>query len=80
MIGSGAYGVVCAAKDLSVDVKANIRDKTVAIKMISQKDCSRVLYIRILREMKILRNLNSENIVKLKDIILPESRSSFTHL
>lgn len=67
-IGHGAYGVVCSAKD-------NLNGEKVAIKKISKafehlKDTK-----RILREIKLLHHFHHENIVSLKDMLLPPSRN-----
>mmetsp|Transcript_9247 Transcript_9247/g.23117 ORF Transcript_9247/g.23117 Transcript_9247/m.23117 type:complete len:383 (-) Transcript_9247:679-1827(-) len=63
-IGKGAYGVVCSAQD-------NITGEKVAIKKIcgifdNVVDCKRTL-----REMQLLRHLNHENVISIRDVYLP---------
>mmetsp|Transcript_10363 Transcript_10363/g.26550 ORF Transcript_10363/g.26550 Transcript_10363/m.26550 type:complete len:352 (-) Transcript_10363:75-1130(-) len=69
-IGEGAYGMVCSALD-------NISGERVAIKKISpfehQTYCQRTL-----REVKILRRIQHENIIRMTDIIKCESLEDFT--
>lgn len=67
VVGRGAYGVVLAAKN-------NESNEMVAIKKISKAFEHRVFAKRTLRELKILRNLQHENILKLNTIVLPKSR------
>ncbi|KAL9651464.1 hypothetical protein ABK040_001411 [Willaertia magna] len=70
LIGRGSYGVVCSAIDKRTNEK-------VAIKKISNifqknKDYQK----RIVRELKILKHYSSikhENIVQLKDVVVPKS-------
>jgi len=52
MIGSGAYGIVVAAKDHS-DLDENGKPKLVAIKKIIKAFEHRIFALRTLREMKI---------------------------
>ena len=52
MIGSGAYGIVCAAKDHS-DKDENNEPKLVAIKKIIKAFEHRIFALRTLRELKI---------------------------
>lgn len=49
----------------------------VAIKKISKAFEHWIFAKRTLRELKILRNLNHENILKLSSIIMPKSRDKF---
>lgn len=63
-IGKGAYGVVCSARD-------NLTGEEVAIKKIagitdSITDCRRTL-----REMRLLRHFNHENVISIKDVYVP---------
>jgi serine/threonine protein kinase len=73
LIGAGAYGQVYAAIEED-NIETDVKKKLVAIKKISLKKESKVYYKRVLREIKILRNIKSQNIVRLKNIVLPESR------
>ena len=69
-IGKGAYGVVCSAKDSTTGEK-------VAIKKISNAFDNVTDARRTLREIKLLRRLQHENIVLLKDIMKPPSMDDF---
>lgn len=66
-VGRGAYGVVLAVKNTE-------SGEMVAIKKISKAFEHRIFAKRTLRELKILRNLHHENILKLHTIVLPKSR------
>lgn len=64
-MGSGAYGTVVSCEDSEAKDDAS---KMVAIKKI-EKAFEHPLYAkRTLRELKILRLLNHENVVQLKNI------------
>lgn len=63
-IGRGAYGVVCSAKD------SRTGDK-VAIKRIAKAFDNVTDARRTLREIKLLRELRHENIIKVKDVLSP---------
>jgi serine/threonine protein kinase len=63
-LGSGAYGVVCSAKD-------KVRNKRVAIKKIAMAFNDDTDAKRILRELKLLRHFSHENVVGLVDLIPP---------
>ena len=70
-MGQGAYGVVVAAKDLtSDDPDSNL----VAIKKIERAFEHKVFMQRTLRELKILRLLQHENIIGVKTTILKPPR------
>lgn len=70
-IGTGAYGVVCAAKD-------NRTGQRVAIKKIPKVFEVIVIAKRTYRELKILRHLRHENIISILDVMQPpEDRSLF---
>ena len=70
-IGTGAYGVVCAAKD-------NRTGRKVAIKKISNTFDVLTVAKRTYRELKILRHLRHDNIISILDIMeAPEEESSF---
>ena len=70
-IGKGAYGVVCSARDVDTDAR-------VAIKKIGNAFDNAVDAKRTLREIKLLRFLNHDNIIALVDIQPPASRSEFS--
>jgi serine/threonine protein kinase len=65
-LGHGAYGVVCSAIDNSTGEK-------VAIKKISKAFEHLTDTKRTLREIKILRHFNHENVIRIKDILRPIS-------
>ncbi|XP_008792811.1 mitogen-activated protein kinase 3-like isoform X2 [Phoenix dactylifera] len=69
-IGRGAYGVVCSSINRETNEK-------VAIKKIHNVFDNRVDALRTLRELKLLRHLRHENIIALKDIMMPANRKSF---
>lgn len=69
-IGRGAYGVVCS----SINRETNER---VAIKKIHNVFENRVDALRTLRELKLLRHVRHENVIALKDVMLPANRSNF---
>lgn len=73
IVGRGAYGVVVAAQ-----IKGT--DKMVAIKKISKAFEHKIFAKRTLRELKILRNLNHENILNITTLILPKSRQDFNDI
>lgn len=63
-VGQGAYGLICAAQD-------TVTGEQVAIKKISNAfedatDCKRML-----REMRLLQHFQHENILSIRDIMLP---------
>lgn len=69
-IGRGAYGIVCSSVNRETNEK-------VAIKKIQNAFENRVDALRTLRELKLLRHLHHENVIALKDIMMPVHRSSF---
>lgn len=69
-VGRGAYGIVCAA------VNSQTREE-VAIKKIGNAFDNRVDAKRTLREIMLLRHLNHENIIAIKDIIRPPNKETF---
>mmetsp|Transcript_35970 Transcript_35970/g.94614 ORF Transcript_35970/g.94614 Transcript_35970/m.94614 type:complete len:413 (+) Transcript_35970:54-1292(+) len=69
-IGSGAYGVVCSALD-------NHTGEKVAIKKINKAFDHLTDTKRTLREVKILRHFNHENVIRIKDILRPASLDKF---
>eukprot|EP01035_Chromulina_nebulosa_P023690 gene23690-30722_t len=72
-LGSGAYGVVCAVQD-------NSDNAIVAIKKCKKIFQSRTLAKRTLREVRLLRHFNHENIVKLRTLLPPTNPFDFTEL
>lgn len=69
MVGEGAYGTVCSAVHKPSGQK-------VAIKKITPFDHS-MFCLRTLREIKLLKAFNHENIISILDITKPESFESF---
>lgn len=69
-IGRGAYGIVCS----SVNTETN---EKVAIKKIHNVFENRVDALRTLRELKLLRHLRHENVIGVKDVMMPIHRRSF---
>lgn len=72
VIGEGAYGVVCSALHKPSGQK-------VAIKKITPFDHS-MFCLRTLREMKLLRYFNHENIISILDVQKPKNFESFTEV
>ncbi|XP_042382216.1 mitogen-activated protein kinase homolog MMK2 [Zingiber officinale] len=69
-IGRGAYGIVCAAWN------SQTREE-VAIKKIGNAFDNRIDAKRTLREIKLLRHMDHENVIAIKDIIHPPNRENF---
>ncbi|KAJ4777192.1 Mitogen-activated protein kinase [Rhynchospora pubera] len=69
-VGRGANGIVCAA------MNAQTREE-VAIKKIGNAFDNRVDAKRTLREIKLLRHMDHENVIAIKDIIRPPKRENF---
>ncbi|XP_022876022.1 mitogen-activated protein kinase homolog NTF3-like [Olea europaea var. sylvestris] len=69
-IGRGAYGIVCSSVNRETSEK-------VAIKKIYNAFENRIDALRTLRELKLLRHLRHENIIALKDVMLPNHKRSF---
>ncbi|XP_057419311.1 mitogen-activated protein kinase 7-like [Lotus japonicus] len=69
-IGKGAYGVVWSSINSETDEK-------VAIKKIGNvfENCTDAM--RVLREMMLLRHIHHENVIALKDVMIPDKRTSF---
>lgn len=65
-VGSGAYGVVVAAKDLEAEDQEN---NLVAIKKIEKAFEHKVFAQRTLRELKIMRLLQHDNVLGIKTIL-----------
>ena len=66
-VGSGAYGVVVAAKDTTLEEENG--NNLVAIKKIEKAFEHKVFTLRTLRELKIMRLLNHENVLSIKSIL-----------
>ncbi|KAL5704724.1 mitogen-activated protein kinase [Ranunculus cassubicifolius] len=69
-IGRGAYGIVCSSINRETNEK-------VAIKKINNAFDNRIDALRTLRELKLLRHLRQENVIALKDVMVPIHRRSF---
>lgn len=69
-IGHGAYGVVCSAQNMETE-------EHVAIKKITKTFANVIESKRTLREIKLLRHFNHENIISLRDLLRPESKDQF---
>ncbi|KAK3284419.1 Mitogen-activated protein kinase 4b [Cymbomonas tetramitiformis] len=69
-IGKGAYGIVCSARNDETDEK-------VAIKKIGNAFENIIDSRRVLREIKLLRHLNHENIIAIKDIMRPQDKLGY---
>ncbi|XP_045819435.1 mitogen-activated protein kinase 7-like [Trifolium pratense] len=69
-LGEGAYGVVCSFVNKETDEK-------VAIKKISNVFDHYVDSLRTLRELKLLRHVRHENVITLKDVMIPVQRTNF---
>ncbi|GAB4825859.1 Mitogen-activated protein kinase ntf4 [Ancistrocladus abbreviatus] len=69
-IGKGAYGIVCSA--LNSETNENV-----AIKKITNAFDNKVDAKRTLREIKLLRHMDHENVVAIRDIIPPPLREAF---
>lgn len=76
-VGSGAYGVVVASKDLEAEDPEN---NLVAIKKIEKAFEHKVFAQRTLRELKIMRLLQHDNVIGVKTILKPSSRESFKEI
>lgn len=69
-IGRGAYGVVCSSINRETHEK-------VAIKKIHNVFENRIDALRTLRELKLLQHIKHENVIALKDVMLPVHSASF---
>ena len=72
-VGSGAYGVVTAARD-------TITGEVVAIKKIERAFEHQTFTKRTLRELKLLRALHHENIIRLNNILRPLNAEKFDEI
>ncbi|OAY72201.1 mitogen-activated protein kinase 6 [Ananas comosus] len=69
-LGRGAYGIVCAAVNSETG-------KEVAIKKIGNAFDNRIDAKRTLREIKLLRHMDHENVIAIKDVVRPPLRQNF---
>ncbi|CAN1254052.1 Mitogen-activated protein kinase 5 [Linum perenne] len=69
-IGRGAYGIVCAA------VNSETHEE-VAIKKIGNAFDNKIDAKRTLREIKLLRHMDHENVIAIRDIIRPPKKEAF---
>ena len=69
-LGSGAFGVVCACHD-------SVSGEKVAIKKVKNAFSDARDAKMLLREIKLLRHLNHENVIPLIDIQQPANRAEF---
>jgi len=72
-IGTGAYGIVVSAHD-------DQTKEDVAIKKVSRAFEDLVDAKRILREIKLLRHFDHENIIHIKDLMTPRSYTDFENI
>lgn len=79
-IGSGAYGVVVAAKDTSIEDNKEDESNLVAIKKIVKAFEHRVFSLRTYRELKIQRLLEHENVLGIKRILRPKNKETFNEI
>ena len=70
-IGQGAYGIVCSAHDTVINEKVAIK------KVFNIFEHDREFQKRILREIKILKHFDHENIICLTDLIPPRNYVQF---
>ncbi|XP_057981075.1 mitogen-activated protein kinase 7-like [Malania oleifera] len=69
-VGKGSYGIVCS----SFNTETN---GIVAIKKIKNVFESQIDALRMLREMILLRHIKHENVIALKDVMMPTHRKNF---
>lgn len=69
-ISRGAYGVVCSALNVELN-------EEVAIKKIPNAFDNMIVAKRTLREIKILDHMDHENILALREVILPPDRDNY---
>ena len=73
-VGQGAYGLVVAARNKAAPKGEN---SFLAIKKIEKAFEHRIFAKRTLRELRILRLLQHENIIGIQTLLLPKSREEF---
>ncbi|KAF1875005.1 hypothetical protein Lal_00007621 [Lupinus albus] len=71
-IGKGAYGIVCSAHNSETN-------EQVAIKKIANAFDNKIDAKRTLREIKLLRHMDHENVVAIRDIVPPSQREYFLY-
>ncbi|KAF6150533.1 hypothetical protein GIB67_030334 [Kingdonia uniflora] len=69
-IGRGAYGIVCSG--MNSDTNERVAIKKIADAFDSHMDAKRTL-----REIKLLRHLNHDNVIGIRDVIPPPIRREF---
>ena len=79
-IGSGAYGVVVAAKDTQIQDGQESETNLVAVKKIVKAFEHRVFSLRTYRELKIQRLLEHENVLGIKRILKPSDPKGFNEI
>lgn len=72
-IGKGSYGMVCSAINLETGQKVAI--KKIENAFVNHKDTKRTL-----REIKLLRYFNHDNILKVIDVLVPVDRYTFDNV
>ena len=72
-IGLGAYGVVCSCFDKKTNMK-------VAIKKVPNAFEDLIDAKRILREIKLLKYFDHENIISLLDVPRPDTRTGYNDI
>ena len=72
-LGRGTYGIVFSAFDLKTKTE-------VAIKQIDYVLYSAAMSRNVLREIKLLTSMNHQNIVRIQNIIIPDSRETFSYI
>ncbi|KAK9127243.1 hypothetical protein Syun_016040 [Stephania yunnanensis] len=70
-IGRGAYGVVCSLLNME-------KNEMVAVKKIADAFDNPIDTKRTLREIKLLRHLDHENVIGIRDVIPPPTRREFS--
>jgi serine/threonine protein kinase len=73
LIGNGAYGVVVQAEDLTEPEER----KHIAIKKIKRIFQHAIYAKRTLRELKIMRLLQHENVLQIRHVVEPDPASEF---
>ncbi|XP_051149920.1 mitogen-activated protein kinase homolog D5-like [Andrographis paniculata] len=70
VVGHGAYGIVCSLRNSETN-------EQVALKKITNAFANKVDARRTLREVKLLRHMDHENITAIRDVIPPPHREAF---